>query len=281
MPNKLSHFWQELKRRKVIHVITVYAGVAFVIIELVNNVTEPLRLPDWTPTPVITLLLIGFPVAVIFSWIYDIHPEEGVIKTKPSREIPKEERSHTPNSWRIATFVSVVIIVGLIIWNIVGGKKQTGIDRSLANSIAVLPFQNYSTEPNQEAMCLGLTDEIISHLDRIESFDKVVSLTPVLKYRTPDKTISEIATELGVNYVLEGVYKKIDDELAVSAQLIEPSYDRHIWQQDYNRPYTDIMEIQSDIALQIGDHINAFITKEDIERIKKIPTTSQDEDETL
>ena len=85
MPNKLSRFWQELKRRKVIHVITVYAGAAFVIIELVSNITEPLTLPEWTPTLVIILLAIGFPIVIIVSWIYDIHPDEGIVKTEPGR----------------------------------------------------------------------------------------------------------------------------------------------------------------------------------------------------
>ena len=78
-PDKFSRFWQELKRRNVIRVITVYGGAAFVIIELINNITEPLHLPEWTPTLVIVLLAIGFPVVIIFSWIYDVHPEEGVL----------------------------------------------------------------------------------------------------------------------------------------------------------------------------------------------------------
>jgi len=82
--NRLSQFWQELKRRRVIHVIIVYATAAFVIVELVNNVTEPLKLPEWTPTLVILILLVGFPLTIIFSWIFDVTPE-GVERTKPSK----------------------------------------------------------------------------------------------------------------------------------------------------------------------------------------------------
>ena len=103
-PNKLSQFWQELKRRRVIHVIIVYATVAFVIIELVNNVFEPLRLPEWTPTLVILILAIGFPIVLIFSWIFDVTPE-GIEKTKPSNYVKKGDKAATPNSWRIATYV--------------------------------------------------------------------------------------------------------------------------------------------------------------------------------
>jgi hypothetical protein len=98
-PNKLSQFWKELKRRNVVRVITVYAGIAFVIIELINNITEPLRLPEWTPTLVIVLLAIGFPIVIIFSWIYDVHPEGGIVKTEPVDKIKPEEISKPPNSW--------------------------------------------------------------------------------------------------------------------------------------------------------------------------------------
>ncbi len=90
-PNRLSRIWDELKKRRVIHVIVVYATASFVILELINNITEPLRLPEWTPTLVIIILLVGFPPAIIFSWIFDITPE-GVEKTKPSKRLPENEK---------------------------------------------------------------------------------------------------------------------------------------------------------------------------------------------
>ena len=99
------------------------------------------------------------------------------------------------NSWRIATYVSMVVILGLLAYNLFGGSNRVKIDESLAKSIAVLPFENFSTEPDQEAMCMGLTDEIINHLYRIESFDHVSSLTSVLNYMDPEKNIPEIAKE--------------------------------------------------------------------------------------
>jgi hypothetical protein len=94
-PNKLAHFWQELRRRKVVKVVTVYAASAYVIIELIINITEPLSLPDWTPTFTIIVLIIGFPIALIFSWIFDITPE-GIEKTKPVEEVQKVEPLSKP-----------------------------------------------------------------------------------------------------------------------------------------------------------------------------------------
>ena len=105
-PSKLSQFWQELKRRKVIYVITVYASAAFVIIELANNVAEPLNLPERTPTFIIIVLAIGFPLAIILSWIFDLTPK-GVEKTKPLAESQEGEKQVTPNGWKIATIAQL------------------------------------------------------------------------------------------------------------------------------------------------------------------------------
>jgi len=99
-PDKLSHFWQELKRRKVVRVITVYAAAAFVILELVDIVSPSLGLPAWTLPLNIVLLCIGFIISVIFSWIYDIHPEEGIIKTKPTHKVKAEDKPVSSSSWR-------------------------------------------------------------------------------------------------------------------------------------------------------------------------------------
>ena len=273
MPNKLSQFWQELKRRRVIHVIIVYATAAFAILEAADIIFPRLNFPDRAVTFVMILLAIGFPIALILSWIFDVTPD-GIEKTKPSKEVSKEDKTATPNSWKIATYVSVVIIAGLLAYNILGASNRVKIDESLAKSIAVLPFQNFSEDADQDFMCLGLTDEIINYLFKLKSFNKVASLTSVLTYQGGDKRSTEIGEELGVSYILEGTYKKIGEDLRVSAQLIEANSDRHIWQQDYNRPYTQIMSLQSEIALQITDQINAFITEEEKERIQKIHTAN-------
>ncbi|MEN8193962.1 MAG: hypothetical protein ABFS12_14155, partial [Bacteroidota bacterium] len=276
MPNRLSQFWQELKRRNVIRVITVYAGAAFVILELTDIVAPSLGLPDWTLNFIIILLCVGFIIAVIISWIYDVHPEGGIVKTEPTHKFKDEDQPATSKSWKIATYVSGIIIIGLLVLNIFGIRKNVKIDESLAKSIAVLPFQNFSEDPNQEFMCLGLMNEIIHHLFQIESFDKVASLTSVMTYKESELNSTEIAEELNVNYILEGTYKKIGDQLKVSAQLIDPKNDKHIWQNNYDRPYKKIISIQSDIALQIANQINVFITNPEQQSIKKVPTTNHE-----
>ena len=179
----------------------VYASVSFVIIELVNNVEETLKLPDWTPALILIIIAVGFPLALIFSWIFDMTPE-GLEKTKPAKDVIKGEMNATSKSWRIATYVSLVVILCLILYNIFISSNRVKIDESLAKSIAVLPFQNLSMDSDQEPMCLGLTEEIINHLFRIGSFEKVSSFTSVMNYRDTERNTPVVAEELGVNYIL-------------------------------------------------------------------------------
>ena len=137
-PNKLSQFWQELKRRKVTRTITVYAAAAFVILELTDIVAPSLGLPDWTPNLIIILLIVGFIIAVILSWIYDLHPEGGIVKTEPAEKVKAEDMPKSSNSWKIASYISFVVIVGLIVLNIIPRSNNKKI---LEKSIAVLPLE--------------------------------------------------------------------------------------------------------------------------------------------
>ena len=271
-PNKLSQFWQELKRRKVVRVITVYAAAAFVILELVSIIVEPLKLPEWTLPLIIVLLCIGFIIAIILSWIYDIHPEGGIVKTEPVHKAKNAAIPGSTNSWKIATYMSVVVIIGLLAFNIFGRRKPIEIDESLVKSIAVLPFHNFSGDPDQDPMCLGLTGEIISNLYKVSSFDEVRSLTSVLNYQDPVRNIPLIADELNVNYILEGSFKRIGDDMRITAQLIEPKSDKHIWLKDYDLPYKEVIGIPAEVALQIADHLKVLLTVSETENIKQIPT---------
>ncbi len=253
--------------------IVVYATAAFVILEAVDIIFPRLNFPDWTITFVMILLVVGFPITFIFSWIFDVTPE-GIEKTKPSKEIPHDEKPVTPNAWRIATYVSVVVIIGLLLVNIFSGRNGSKIDPDLTKSIAILPIHNFSGDPGQEYICDGLTDEIISNLCRIGSFSKVASLTSVLNYKNSDLNIPEIAGELDVNYILESTFKRIGDQLRVTVQLIEPAQDNHLWLHDYDRPYEEIVAIPGDIAIQIADHLDAFLTDTEKESVSELPTSS-------
>ena len=274
--NKLSQFWQELKRRKVTRVITIYAAAAFVILQLVEILAPSLRLPEWTMNFILVLLIVGFIITVIVSWIYDIHPEGGIVKTEHVKKVSGASVPPSAKGWKIASYISFVVIVGLLVHNIMPRTHVKKKPENFEKTIAVLPFQNFSGDPGQDFICEGLTDEIISHLFKIKSFDQVRSLISVSPFKNSDKSTTEIAESLSVNYILQGSYKRMGDKFKITARLIEAKSDNHIWLQDYDLPYKEIVGIPGEVALKIANSLKAFITEDEQKWIELIPTQSND-----
>ena len=147
MPDKLSRLWQELKRRNVMRVITVYAAAAFVILELVDIVAPSLGMPVWTLNLVLTLLIVGFIIAIILSWIYDVTPA-GIAKTGSIKEA-REDIHGSPDrlkAWKVATYFSLLVIAGLVVLQLVSSRKINASGKELDTSIAVLPFENWNSD---------------------------------------------------------------------------------------------------------------------------------------
>jgi TolB-like protein/Tfp pilus assembly protein PilF len=268
--NRFERFWKELKRRKVIHVITVYAAVAFVILQLVDIVERPLRLPDWTTAFVIVLLCVGFIIALFLSWVYDITPT-GVKKTKSISTAKHTDQKVTPTSsgWKIATFTSIVIIVVLVVFNILSDRKQNGLEKS----IAVLPFKLLSDEPDKQYLADGMMDAITLHLSKIKDL-RVMSRTSVEQYRGTTKTTRIIGQELNVGYLLEGSFQKFGDNARLIVQLIKASEESHKWGNEFNSKWSDVFSLQSEVAQKIASELNAVISPEEKQIIEKIPTIS-------
>ncbi|MCK4751750.1 MAG: hypothetical protein KAT15_32060, partial [Bacteroidales bacterium] len=269
-PNKLSQFWQELTRRKVVRVITVYAAAAFVILELVSIIADPLKLPEWTLPLVIVLLCIGFIIAVILSWVYDITPE-GIEKTEPAQREKKEEKTVTSSGWKIASYISFVVIVVLIILNIFPHSNRSNETTTPGRSIAVLPFENMSDSSEFAHLGDAMTDEIIMQLYKIKTFE-VRSRTSVVQYKDTEKTSPTIGKELNVNYLLEGTTQRYKDQVRIRVQLIHSSTDDHIWGDIYEGDWKDIFNIQMKVAKQVASELKAALSPEEIETIEKIPT---------
>ncbi len=270
-PNKIKQFWQELKRRKVSRVITVYAAAAFVILELVDIIADPLKLPEWFLTAVIVFLCIGFIVAVILSWIYDVHPEGGIVKTEPAHKVKAEDVAQSSNSWKIASYISFIVIVVLIVLNVIprANNKKEILDKS----IAVLPFTSLSDDPEKQYLADGTMDAILLHLSKIEDL-RVMARTSVEQYRETDKTATMICQELDVAYLLEGSFQKYGEEARLIVQLIEPGKEGHIWANEYNRNWKDIFSVQSEVAQAIAGELRAVITPEEKQLIEKAPTSN-------
>jgi TolB-like protein/Flp pilus assembly protein TadD len=272
MPNKLSQFWQELKRRKVVRVITVYAAAAFVLLELVDIVSPSLRLPEWTMNLIIVLLIVGFIITVIVSWIFDIHPEGGIVKTEPAHKLSKEDKLVSSRGWKIASYISFVVIVGLIVLNIIprsGKSKEISI---LEKSIAVLPFDNMSVDEEYSHMGDAITDEIILELQKIKEFDRVLSRSSTMQYKDNRPTIPEIAEKLGVNYIIEGSIQRHKEDISIRVQVIRAKNEDHVWADEYDGRWEDIFSIQDEIAFKVANELKTVLSPEEIEQIEKKPT---------
>lgn len=211
-------FWEELKRRKVIRVVTVYAAAAFVIIEVANNISDSLDLAPWISKWVVILLGVGLLITILLSWIFDITPA-GIQKTKPIDDIDNEDAKTSSNSWKIATYLSLGLIGLLIVFNVLSLRK---ISRDIVTSdktIAVLPFQNLSSDTTQIYFCDGITEELLNQLDKIGPFS-LRSRTSSDQYKNTAKPSSLIGDELNVNYLVEGSVGFEGSKIKIWVQLI-------------------------------------------------------------
>jgi len=264
------NFWQELKRRKVVGVIPVYAASAFALLELVDIIADPLGLPEGTLKLIIILLLIGLVITILFSWIFDITPE-GVKKTKPPSEIDKKLKPADSNRWKIATCVSLVIIIALVILNITKRGQRAGDISKSEKTIAVLPFQYLSRDSTQVYFCDGIREEIINHLHKASLFT-VRSRTSSDQYRDTEKISSVIADELNVNYLVEGSVGYEENQLKIWIQLIDAKNDEDIWSEDYIREKKQVFSIQSEIARKIAEELKVILSPDEIEQMESVPT---------
>ena len=272
--SSFDRFWQELKRRKVVKVIIVYASISFIILQLLSILIEPLFLPQWIMTVVVVLLAIGFPISIIFSWIFDFtHKGFEVTKSIGENEIFQTESSNKKKSLINSAFIIILLsIVGILSYpKLVGNNDEGNKNSQIEKSIAVLPFKNDSNDSSNVYIINGLMESVLNNLQKIEDL-RVISRTSVEKYRNNSKTIPEISEELNVSYFIEGSGQKIGEDILLNIQLIEASTDKHLWAQHYKRNANDIFALQQEVAKNIADKIEVIITPEEKEMIETIPT---------
>ena len=273
MPSKLSQFWRELKRRNVVRVVTVYAGAAFVVLELVDMITEPFGLPAWAFKLTILLLSVGLIIAIILSWMYDFYHDRGIVKTEPAPLEDSELPVRPFNGWKIASYISFVVIVVLGLLHVLPIGNRNKLSEIPDKSIAVLPFISLSEDPDKQYQADGVMDAILLHLSKIEDL-RVLSRTSVEQYRQSEKTALQICEELDVAYLLEGSFQKYGDQARLIVQLIRAGKEEHVWAENYDREWKDIFSVQSEVAEHIARELKAVITPAEKQRIEKVPTDS-------
>ena len=275
--NKLSQFWRELRRRNVTRVLAVYIAAGFMILELVSMMSEPFGLPDWSMKAAFFILVAGLVITLIISWVYDVTPT-GVEKTRPSSELEEGEDKVVPQAWRnwkIATYVSAVVIVGLILFNIFTRNLSSENLILYGKSIAVLPFKNDSPDQENDYFINGTMESILDNLCKIKDL-RVISRTSVEQYRNTYKPIPEIAKEMQASFFLEASMRKYGNQIRMTVQLIDQT-DTHLWSGQYEKTIQqveDLFSLEIEIAQLVAEEVGAIITPKEKQRIEKAPSSS-------
>ncbi len=238
-PLLMSSFYRELKRRNVVKVAVAYAVVGWILVEVASVVMPGFGAPDWVFKVVMFLVFLGFPLAVIFAWAFELTPE-GLKRTE---QVPVEQ-SITGRTGRKLDFAIIgLLVVALGISVILHFEDDEGgtvaVQESARShlSIAVLPFTSRSTDPENALFADGIHDDLLTTLAKIGSL-KVISRTSVMEYRDTTKNLKEIGNELGVANVMEGAVQKFGNSVRINVQLIDADTDEHLWAESYDREMT-------------------------------------------
>lgn len=272
-PSKLSRFWKELKRRRVVHVVTVYASAAFIIVELVSNLTEPLNLPPVLATIVIIVLAVGFPLAVILSWIYDL-TGEGFERTGPVEESQEEQKVKVPNAWKVATIVSFAVILALITFNIMGrGQKLRAGD---IQSLVILPFENFTGDDQMDHMVSGMHSLLIGDVGRVSGL-RVTGKTSSRIYANANKSAGEIARELDVEGVVETTVTCIGDTICMQISLINATgKEDQVWIEDFRVEKGEFLNLSNQVTRMIAQEVMVELSPEEDQRLRRKSTFDAD-----
>jgi TolB-like protein/Flp pilus assembly protein TadD len=264
----LRGFFTELKRRSVYKVGIAYAVVGWLLIQIATQVFPFFEIPNWGVRLMVLIIALGFPIALILAWAFELTPE-GIKRTEAADAAGKHSRG---GAWIYIVLIGAALSIGLFfLGRYTASRKQTESAELSAKSIAVLPFENLSRDPDNAYFADGIQDEILARLSKIADL-KVISRTSTQKYKSAPDNLREIARQLGVSNILEGSVQKAADQVRVNVQLINALNDAHLWSEIYDRKLTDMFAIESDIAKTIADTLQAKLSGSEHQAIAARPT---------
>jgi len=251
----MSSFLEELKRRNVFRVAMAYLFTAWLLLQLADVVLGNIGTPEWVFKAIFTVLGIGFPIALLLAWAYELTPEG----LKKEKDVDRSQSITHITGKKLEYFtigaLSLVVVVFVVREFMPGAEKQMGEPGSesaeavpaLPSSIAVLPFEDFSEKADQEYFSRGISEEILNLLAKVNGL-QVAARTSSFAFAGSDTDIREIGEKLGVETVLEGSIRKSGDKVRITAQLIDIRSGYHLWSETYDRDLTDIFAIQDEIA---------------------------------
>jgi len=265
------NFFAELKRRNVYKVAVAYAVISWLLIQAASILLPTFEAPAWVMKAFVVFLTLGFSVSVFVAWAFEMTPQ-GIKRTEdvsPNEFIPQWSKRKFA-----ALIVSVAVIAaGLFVYQLVRRPSPTNPPSADSKSIAVLPFDNLSRDPDNAFFAEGVQDEILTRLAKVADL-KVISRTSTQRFKSAPDNLPQIAKQLGVMHILEGSVQKANDQVRVNVQLINAMSDAHLWAEIYDRKLTDIFAVESEIAKTIADTLQAKLTGSEKISITKTPTVN-------
>ena len=252
------NFFSELKRRNVYKVAVAYAVVGWLIAQIATQIFPFLEIPNWIVRLVIVLIAIGFPIALVIAWAFEATPE-GIKRTEVADAMPETGRKK--HAWIYVVVIGALISIALFFtgrYTAAPRQSETATGLS-AKSIAVLPFDNLSRDPDNAFFAEGVQDEILTRLAKVADL-KVIARTSTQKFKSSPENLPDIAKQLGALNILEGSVQKANDQVRVNVQLINAMTNSHLWAEIYDRKLTDIFAVESDIAKTIADQLQAKLS---------------------
>jgi TolB-like protein len=267
----MKDFFGELKRRNVYKVAVAYIVAGWALSQGIAQVFPVFDVPNWAIRVIVTLIIIGFPVALICAWAFEITPEG--VKRAEDIEVTKPHTVHGP--WIYIVLVSAAVSISLFFLGryTAPNRITSGNDNK---SIAVLPFATLSDDRNDAYFADGVQDQILTNLAKVSDL-KVISHTSVRQYKTgAERNMREIGRQLGVAYIMEGSVQRARDRLRINAELIDARTDSHIWAETYDRTAADLFAIQSELAQSIATQLKAKLSPQQKAEIEERPTQDLD-----
>jgi TolB-like protein/Tfp pilus assembly protein PilF len=279
----MKPFFAELKRRNVIRMAGLYLVGAWLLTQVASTLLPAFDAPSWALRGLIITLALGFIPAVIFSWVFELTPQG----LKREEDVAPEQSISPQTGRRMDRMIIVVLVLALGYFAfdkfVLAPRREAALMASAspnqsksivsAKSIAVLPFENLSRDPDNAYFTDGVQDEILTYLAKIADL-KVISRTSVMQYKSgAPRNLREIGQQLGVAHVVEGSVQRAANKVRVNAQLLDARTDAHLWAQTYDRDLADVFAIQSEIAKAIADQLQAKLSPNEKKAIEQPPTT--------
>ena len=270
----LKNFFSELKRRNVYKVAVAYAVVGWVVAQIATQIFPFLEIPNWIVRLVIVLIAIGFPIALVIAWAFEATPEG--IKRTEDVDVAASARQPRKHAWIVVVIVGAALSVGLFFFGRYSAQTPRQSEAAAGStipqkSIAVLPFENLSDDKGAAYFADGIQDEILTKLASIADL-KVISRTSTAKYKSKPEDLKTVSQQLGVATVLEGSVQKAADKVRVNVQFIDARADSHLWAKTYDRDMKDVFAIQSEIAQEIADSLQAKLSPAEATKLATAPT---------